>query len=178
MLSRHSLICIPILFLLLIAPGLSMSQEVWESYETDCCSIQYYDENQLNDFSLRVGGIRYTSNGLDGDIETTGYRVDEIMEKVSNTLDMYPEEVIITILLYPDHDSLGEIFREITQEEYVPLAFYSHSTESIHVDASSFTEGILAHEMAHAIINMYYDEPLPAKTQEILAQYVDKHLWD
>ncbi len=178
MLSKQSLISILILFLLLIAPDVSISQEMWESYETDCCSIQYYDEAQLNDFAFRVGGIRYTSNGLDGDIETTGYRVDEIMEKVRSTLDMYPEEVVITILLYPDHDSLGEVFREITQEEYVPLAFYSHSTESIYIDASSITEGMLAHEMAHATINIYYDEPLPAKTQEILAQYVDKHLWD
>ena len=37
--------------------------------------------------------------------------------------------------------------------------------------------GVLAHEVAHAIINQYFAVPPPSKVQEILSQYVDKHLW-
>jgi hypothetical protein len=32
--------------------------------------------------------------------------------------------------------------------------------------------------MAHAVINFYFKVPPPAKMQEILAQYVDLHVWD
>jgi hypothetical protein len=39
-------------------------------------------------------------------------------------------------------------------------------------------EGILAHEMAHAIIDQFLTVRPPSATAEILARYVDGHLFD
>lgn len=129
-------------------------------------------------FTQRIGGFKYTSNGLDNNPSNVKTRVDEIMGKVQATLDMYPSAFRISILLYPDYQTVEKIFRQFTMTGNVPLAFYSNKTKTIYVNVDSVTVGVLAHEMAHAVINFYFEVPPPAKMQEILAQYVDLHIWD
>lgn len=156
----------------------AFAQEGWASYEAVCCSIQFWNEDHLRQFTLRIGGFKYTSRGLDDNPLNVKTRLDDIMQKVQATLDMHPSELHISILLYPDHDSLKNIFRQFAVSGNVPIAFYAHKTKSIYVNVDSVTDGVLAHEMAHAVINAYFKVPPPAKMQEILAQYVDLHLWD
>ena len=102
------------------------AQEAWETYESNCCTIQYLDASHLNTFTLRIGGFRYTSSGLDDNPSNVKTRVDEIMEKVQATLDMYPSDFHISILLYPDYQSIETIFRQFTLTGQVPLAFYAN----------------------------------------------------
>jgi len=154
------------------------AQEKQDVYKTACCIIRYPDDEYLKTFTHRIGGFKFTSKGLDDRLSLVKPRVDNIMEKVQAALDMYPSDMRISILLYPDYKSLKKIFRQFTLTETTPLAFYSHRTKSIYIDVSSITDGVLAHEMAHAVINFYFKTPPPAKMQEILAQYVDLHLWD
>ena len=59
-----------------------------------------------------------------------------------------------------------------------PVAFYYHGARNISVAIDNITDRILAHEIAHAVICIYFGAPPPARMQEVLAQYVDKHLWD
>jgi hypothetical protein len=159
-------------------PAPAFAQEEWDFYESNCCTIRYLDAEHLNTFTMRIGGFRYTSRGLDDNPLNVKTRVDEIMEKVRATLDMYPADFHISIQLYPDYQSIEAIFRQFTHTGQVPLAFYANRTKSIYVNAGSITDGVLAHEMAHAVINFYFEVPPPAKMQEILAQYVDLHIWD
>jgi hypothetical protein len=167
-----------LLEILVLVPKPLSAQEEWKTHESNCCSIKYIDDGYLNTFTMRIGGFRFTSKGLDNDPLNVRYRVDEIMEKVQAVLDMHPTDLHITILLYPDHPSVERIFRQFTLTGDVPLAFYSNKTKSIYVNVDSITDGVLAHEMAHAVINFYFKVPPPAKMQEILAQYVDLHIWD
>jgi hypothetical protein len=160
------------------SPAITYSQERGDSLETDCCSIQYSEGEDLKELALRIGAVRYTRNGFDDGMSNTADLLDQMLGKVQHTLDMYPEEMSITIVLYPDYQSLGDTFREFSQAENIPLAFYAHQTRTIYVDVSSVTSGVLAHEMAHAVINHFFSEPPPAKAQEILARYVDMHIWD
>lgn len=154
------------------------AQDEWKYYETNCCTIQYIDPGHLNTFTLRIGGYKYTSKGLDDNPSNVKIRTDEIMAKVQATLDMYPDDFHISLLLYPDYQGVEKIFRQFTMTGNVPLAFYSNKTKTIYVNVESVTAGVLAHEMAHAVINFYFKVPPPAKMQEILAQYVDLHIWD
>ncbi len=159
-------------------PDTAYAQDAWKVYKANCCRIQYIEPRHLNTFTLRIGGFRYTSTGLDQNPSNVKARVDEIMEKVQATLDMHPSDFKISINLYPDFESIERIFRQFSLTGNSPLAFYSHKTKTIYADVSSITDGVLAHEMAHAVINFYFKVPPPAKMQEILAQYVDLHLWD
>lgn len=160
------------------SPPPLLAQEELKAYESNCCTIQYYDAGDLSTFTQRIGGFKYTSNGLDNNPLNVKTRVDEIMGKVQATLDMYPSAFRISILLYPDYQTVEKIYRQFTMTGNVPLAFYSNKTKTIYVNVDSVTVGVLAHEMAHAVINFYFEVPPPAKMQEILAQYVDLHIWD
>ncbi len=173
-----SFIFIITLFFSFIIVSQSSAQDNQQVYETNCCTIQYHDNELLTNFTLRIGGFKFTSKGLDDDPANIKKRVDEIMEKVQALLDMHPADLHIAIILYPDHDSLGKVFREFSATGNIPIAFYAHKTKSIYVNVSSVTDGVLGHEIAHAVISFYFGTPPPAKMQEILAQYVDLHLWD
>lgn len=154
------------------------AREAEKAYETGCCTIRYNDDADLKTFTLRIGGFRFTSKGLDDRLSLVKPRVDKIMEKVQAALDMHPSDMRILIVLYPDYKTLEKKFREFTVTGNTPLAFYANRTKTIYVDVKSITDGVLAHEMAHGVINFYFNTPPPAKMQEILAQYVDLHLWD
>ncbi len=166
-----------IIFLPVLSPRIAAGSD-WQVLQSNCCTIKYLDEAHLRTFTLRIGGFRFTSTGLDDNPDNVKTKVDEVMEKVQTILDMYPDEMAISISLYVDHLSIGRIFREFSETGNIPIAFYANKSKTIYVDISSVTDGVLAHEMAHAVINFYFDVPPPAKMQEILAQYVDLHLWD
>ncbi len=164
-------------FSLLFTTPVSAADD-WKVFEANCCSIKYQTDEHLRNFTFRIGGFKFTSEGLDDNPANVKIKVDDVMGKVQSILDMHPADLHISILLYPDHSTLDRIFRQFTSTGNTPIAFYSHKTKSIYVDISSVTDGVLGHEIAHAVINFYFVTPPPAKMQEILAQYVDLHLWD
>jgi len=172
------IICSITFQLFLLHPPYVFAQGDWNIVESNCCTIQYNDDELLRNFTLRIGGFKFTSKGLDDNPANVKTRVDEIMNKVQSILDMYPPNMHISIQLYPDYTNLGQIFRQFSQTGDVPIAFYAQTNKSIYVDVSSVTAGVLGHEIAHAVINFYFVTPPPAKMQEILSQYVDLHLWD
>lgn len=130
--------------------------------KTSYCDIHYTDEKSLNDFFWRIGGKRFN---FDEDISLARSRVDRLVDRVQSILDMYPDKFHIKIKLYPKYKK-GLI------------ASYTQTKNMITVYADKVTDGVLAHEIAHAVICSYFEVPPPEKVQEILAQYVDRHLWD
>lgn len=107
--------------------------------------------------------------------------MDNIVERVSRLLDMYPSDLHFNIALYPKDKDIERAFLSmggLRTYETAPIAFYSHKRRTIYISLEKLTAGVLAHEIAHAIINVYFDTPPPERMQEILAQYVDRHLWE
>ena len=186
-----AILIINIYFIFLLSSPVFANKEL-KIYETNCCTIQYFDEEQLKRFALRIGATKYTDKGMDDNPSNIKTRVNEIMNKVQTSLGLHTSDLLVSIILYPDYNSLAKVFKQYTLKGSAntftdsvntftgstPLAFYSHKTKTIYVDVSSITDGVLAHEMAHGVLNYYFKTPPPAKMQEILAQYVDLHLWD
>jgi len=104
-------------------------------------------------------------------------RVDRIVERVRTFLDMYPPDLYFGIYLFQTYDEIENAYKTMGILGKAPIAFYSHRTKAIYISIEDITDRILAHEIAHAVINFYFVTPPPGKMQEILAQYVDKHLW-
>lgn len=107
----------------------------------------------------------------------TKTRVDKIVEKVKAILDMHPPDLNFSIYLYQSYREIEDTYRSMGILGKAPISFYAHRTKAIYVSIENITDKILAHEIAHAVIIFYFGTPPPAKMQEILAQYVDKHLW-
>ena len=55
-------------------------------------------------------------------------------------------------------------------------AWYVYELNTIYLNVDDVHEGMLAHEIAHSIIDHYLLVRPPKATAEILARYVDKHL--
>ncbi len=148
------------LFAALVFSAPALAVETPGSLETRYAVIHYSGESQLSDFLWRITGKHMNSEVG----ELTRSRVDEIIEKVMDVLDMRPAAFHIDIYLEENYRGGA-------------IAYYSHETRSITAVYNRVTDGVLAHEIAHAVMNAYFGIVPPEKTQEILAQYVDQNLW-
>ena len=153
-----------------------------KSVGTKYANICYSNDKSLQRFTKGIGKeSSFFSDGSEKDPSKAGKKVDSLVERVSSLLDMYPFDLYININVYQNHNEIERAYIRMTTLgvfERIPVAFYSHKSRTIHVSVENISAGILAHEIAHAVINFYFPEPPPERMQEILAQYVDKHLWE
>jgi hypothetical protein len=138
------------------------SSESEEVFKTRYTAIHYSDEKDLNDFIWRLGGEKMD---VPSNTELASNRIDRLIERVETILDMQPKNFKTDIYLRRGMLEAGRI------------AFYNHKTKSIYISVDYTSDGVVAHEIAHAVIDYHFSSPLPAKMQEILTQYVDKYLW-
>ena len=129
--------------------------------QTKFAVIHYANEQEMMDFSWRISGQRFSF--VESQAFATG-RVDEIVSKVEGLLEIYPQNFRVDIFV-------------ASEDKEGPSAFYDANKKSITAFLHRMTDGVLAHEIAHALISSHFSSPLPEKMQEILAQYVDRHLW-
>lgn len=157
------LIC---LFLLLLIAHLSSSDLAWAQanpdFKTQYTLVHYDDEQDVRDFIWKLGGPKFE---FVDNPQMSSYRIDKLVDRVQSILDMRPEDLYFNIYLK----------RGVLRDEKV--AYYEYSSGAVFISVDYVSDGVLAHEIAHAVINRYFGSASPSKMQEILAQYVDKHLW-
>jgi hypothetical protein len=132
------------------------------SFRTRYATVYYDRERDLTDFLWRIGG---EEAALPQERTLAANRVDRLIERVESILDMRPKNFKVKIYL------AGELLGPHK------VAYYQYRTRAIHVSVHLVNDGVLAHEIAHAVIDRYFASPPSSKVQEILTQYVDKHLW-
>jgi hypothetical protein len=110
-------------------------------------------------------------------LETVSKKVDAIYERVQEILDMRGEIKKVTLRLYPNKEALARVYRAFTGSPNLRVrAWYIYERNTIYLNVEDVHEGMLAHEIAHAIIDHYLMVRPPRATAEILARYVDEHL--
>ena len=150
-----------------------------KTYLTRYADISFEDEKDLHTFTRNIGsGIHFLTESPEKNPLLARNRVDRIVDLVCNLLDMHPSDLHFRIQLYKTQGELDRIYHGHGMMGSAPPAFYSYTARTITVELTTVTDGILAHEIAHAVICFYFGAPPPARTQEVLAQYVDKHLGD
>jgi len=105
-------------------------------------------------------------------------KLDAIFNRAEEILDMYPAKIHVTINVYKSQEDLDRVYEDFFNEENKAVSFYIYKTNTIYTIESQLNENILAHEMAHCIIDHYFVILPPRKIQEMLAVYVDVHLKD
>lgn len=153
--------------------------EEWiKTYETQYATIYYSNDSDLNNFTRDIGrGLQFFSESQGKNPMLVKNRVDGMVDRVSQILDMHPPNLHFNIYIYPAYRELESKYLSMGNFGKSPIAFYSHKTKSIYVSLADIADGVLAHEIAHVVINFFFAAPPPARMQEILAQYVDRHLW-
>lgn len=167
------------LFLVISAPDRLEAQEWTKNYKTQYAIIHYSNDNDLAIFTKNIDkGFSFSSESIENNPLLTKNRVDKIVERVRALLDMYPSGLYFSIYLYQTNKEIETMYRSMGFFDKAPIAFYSHRTKAIYISLESITDRIFAHETAHAVINFYFIIPPPARMQEILAQHVDRYLWE
>jgi hypothetical protein len=105
-------------------------------------------------------------------------KFDAIFSKVEEMLDMYPARIHAAVNIYKSQEDLDKVYEEFFNEPNKAVSFYIYKTNTIYTVESQLNENILAHEMAHCIIDHYFVILPPKKIQEMLSAYVDLHLED
>jgi hypothetical protein len=103
-------------------------------------------------------------------------KVDAVFERVQQILDMRSRMNKIRINVYSDKEALGRAYIRLTGNILNTRAWYVYEANAVYLNAKDVHEGILAHELAHAIIDNYFAVRPPRATAEILSRYVDAHL--
>ena len=156
----------PLSYTVLIFAAITVSftpaaAQEYKTFETRYATLHYTNEEDLYRFLWRISGKHVDVHTYPGFAKS---RIDRIVEKVQALLDMYPQRFHVNIRIEHAY-------------EKGPIASYSNESRTITAYSDRITDGVLAHELSHAIIYSYFTSPPPKKIQEILSQYVDKHLW-
>lgn len=164
-----------ILFIIIFAILPGSAQE--PGLETRYAMIIFTDEADLYEFGRKLGGpgsmVSRTNPNVRAHVKES---VDRIVFRVKALLDMHPDALKFTIVLHPTEKGLNDAYKGLGAVADPPIAFYSHKSRTIHIGLQNASDGVFAHEVAHAVINFYFIVPPPAQMQEILSQYVDRHL--
>ena len=156
----------------------------WQRLETRHAIVHYQSMDDLRQFSKRIK-YRVGNSGFKGLFSSSGSselahavsrKVDALFERAQQILDMRKKMKKVNINIYPNKKQLREAFERIYRKPCHIRAWYEYSYHTIFIRVDDVHEGMLAHEMAHGIIDHYLKVRPPSATAEILARYVDSHL--
>ncbi|OKY76352.1 MAG: hypothetical protein BM485_03695 [Desulfobulbaceae bacterium DB1] len=174
-------------WLIAVAGGSSWAATIyggkWQQLETRHAVLLFESREVLD---LFAGKIRYdrrrdpaahllVPSDETGDNGITE-KIDALFMRVQEILDMRRKMEKVTIKIYPDTGSLRDVYQRLFRSKDAMRAWYLYEKNTIYVTVADVHEGMLAHEMAHAIIDHFFSVRPPSATAEILARYVDKHL--
>jgi hypothetical protein len=99
--------------------------------------------------------------------------IDSIYLEVSDILDIRLYSFDGAIVILPDNSFISDIIEQYSGNRINTPSFYFPSQNTIYISFADLNPGILAHEMAHAIISRYFVVAPSAKVQEVLTGYVE-----
>jgi hypothetical protein len=133
------------------------------------------DAIDYNPDGFSIGGL-FSSPGAQEAMGAVARKIDALFERVQEILDMRGKTAKVRINAYGDQARLHQAYREIAGGECRVRAWYIYERNTVFINVEDVNESMLAHELAHAIIDHFLAVRPPRATAEILARYVDEHL--
>ena len=105
-------------------------------------------------------------------------KCDTLFRRAEELLDMYPPGIHVTVKVARDQYQIVNAHAARYGYGTDAVAFYMFEDNTVYTTVGDMSESVLAHEMAHCIIDHYFRVRPPRKVEELLAMYVDEHLGD
>jgi hypothetical protein len=105
-------------------------------------------------------------------------RLDNICERAMDILDLHPNMPRRGIRIFKNREDLNAAYATLTGKSGNIKAFYSQDCGVIYTSEYGITDSVMAHEIAHAIVDTHYNGVPQPKVGEMLASYVDMHISD
>lgn len=154
----------------------------WETFESGNFTV--YAEKGIDLYGVERGlrkRLFFLGQGraLGRDAEAQiAHRLDIICGRVMEVLDVRPRLPEIDIKIYANRADVIATYHALTGKAGEPRAFYAHDCRTIYTSADEITDSVMAHEIAHAVIDAHYNGVPPPEVSEMLASYVDMHVGD
>ena len=174
-----------ILFLIpLNALGASALEKIdWKELKSRHTILRYQSQEDLNIFDQKIkysaaSGLSTLARRLEKNNpdERLIEKIDAIYQRVQEILDMRKSMKRIRINIYSTKKQLHKAYFRIYKDHRKLRAWYIFEVNTIFLTVEDVFAGMLAHEMAHSIIDHYLTVRPPPATAEILARYIDSHL--
>ncbi|MCP3874536.1 MAG: hypothetical protein GY699_15445 [Desulfobacteraceae bacterium] len=183
-LIRIILIVPMLIFLAAMNIFASESIDRWIELETQYTIIRYESIEILEQFHKTIhygSGWWATTSSFailseEKNRKIATLKIDSIFERVQEILDMRKKIQKIVVHVYSDRKSLEAAFVKVYKQDCPFKAWYEYKTNTVSLNVKDMNEGMLAHELAHGIIDHFFKVRPPKDTAEILAIYVDRHL--
>jgi len=168
-----------------VVQGKTLGDIRWQSIETKYTIIRYQSLADLEDFDDSIdyypgewGFKRLFSSKSSRMTVNLIKKVDALNLKVQQILDMRKRMKKVTINIYHNKNQLHTAYYKIYGNPCKVRAWYIYEYNTIYINIDDVNERLLAHEMAHYVIDNYLSVRPPRNAAEILASYADKHLYD
>lgn len=160
------------------------SEKGWQRLETQYTTVRYQNLESLLQFEKQVKfGLsewRLAPSFSDKKIALRAglisQKIDGIFQRVQTILGMHKKMDKVTINVYPNRRLLEASYKEMFPGECHIPAWYVHASGTVYLSAEDINAGMLAHELAHAVIDSYLLLRPPPASAEILARHVDRYI--
>jgi len=147
--------------------------------ESRYTTIVYDREDLLQRFNdeVRLRGLSYlmrTRTSLTAADEAKN-KLDVVIERVQKVLEMYPKLKIRVVLVASDAD-VAAAYKRLYGRTVDFIAFYSPREKTVYVSVSDVNLHVIAHELAHVVVDHYFGISPSARIHEVLAQFAETHL--
>ncbi len=158
--------------------------EEWMKIESKYCTIFCHPDVNLGRVNRK---IRIRFYDLDCSRNFANYESEEkqlaekfdcIFQKAEKILDMYPRKIHLMVKIFKNQAQLDRAYKKTFGQENDTqrISYYVHKYTTIYTTQSAIRQGVLAHEIGHAVSDHYFLILPPVKIKELLAQYVEIHL--
>ncbi len=157
----------------------------WTTVDSIFCTIFLKHNVDIRKVNSRIDTYRIdygltekpsrATNDIEGEI---AYKFDLIFFKVQEILDMRPNSLHLNVRIYKGQDDLDRVYVEIFGQDNKFIAYYIFKLNSLFASEEKISANVMAHEIAHCIVDHYFTVIPPTKVAEMIAQYADAHLRD
>lgn len=177
--------------ILLCSSSLALSDEYqdWQAFVIipDQATVRFTDAHHLEtmDKALKADFIDksvlrsfgfLSAQRADRLNESLKTKILSILHKVQLILGMRLKKVKLDLFLFETRQDFDRFYMTTFGFPSPAHSIYKPERNAIYLTLSELTTGVLAHEMGHFVICAYCLVPPPANAQEIMCQYLDKHI--
>jgi hypothetical protein len=156
----------------------------WKVIESEHCTIFLHPEVNMekvnNKIAIRFYSLDKTTfaPGEKSIEEQLADKLERIFMKIEQVLDMYPQDLHLNIKIFKTQAQLDDEYAKIfgSSDGMLRISYYIHKHAAIFTTEQAVREGVIAHEMGHAISDHYFLVNPSEKIKELLAQYAEIHL--
>lgn len=157
----------------------------WSSIDSIFCTIYFKDGVDVGRVNKKIDTYRIdygltdkpprSRSGAEGEI---AYKFDLIFFKVQEILDMRPRGLHLKVRIYRGQDDLDRVYMEIFDQQNKFIAYYIFKLNTLFASEEKVSANVMAHEIAHCVVDHYFSVIPPTKVAEMIAQYADVNLRD